>query len=544
MNNKEIARYFNRLGKIMELHDENPFKVRSYYNAYNVLRKVDKPFSEMKDEELSSIPGVGKAIFEKIKELIATGKLVTYHKYADITPSGVIEMMDVRGFGPKKIKVIWRELEIDTIGELLLACNENRLVSLKGFGIKTQESLKNQLQYFVDSQGKYLYGYIEDEALELVKQLAVAFPERKHRITGQLKQKDPIVDGIEIITTATEAEINSLATEEAGIKLIDGQYFTDDYPVKIFHSSDEDMVWDDFVLSSSEDFIDVFNGDPGNYEDEEALFEAHGLPYIIPELRVDAYIIDVAENGDLPELMNEEDIKGVIHSHTTYSDGIHSLEEMAKHAQSMGMQYLVNSDHSKAAFYANGLTEDRVIQQFEEIDLLNSKMKGFRIFKSIEADILNDGSMDYGDDFLTNFEVVIASIHSNLKMDEAKANSRLITAIENPHTHILGHPTGRLLLSREGYPIDHMKIIDACAANGTVIELNANPLRLDLDWTWIGYALEKGVMISINPDSHSKEQMAYMKYGVNVARKAGLTAEMCLNTKDLVEFATWIKGLN
>ena len=544
MTNKEIARYINKLGKIMELHDENPFKIRSYYSAYNVLRKIEKPLAEMSEDELSSIPGVGKAISSKILELNATGKLTTFEKYADITPDGIIEMLGVRGFGPKKIKVVWRELGIESIGELLYACNENRLISLKGFGAKTQESLKNQLQYFIDSQGKYLYGYIEDEALSLLHNLKKQFPNHKHEITGGLKQKNPIVPGIEIISTIKSDDLTTDILKDLQLEINEEQYYFGEYPVYLYFTKSEDFVWDSFIQSSSEGFIDAFQGQPGSYIDEKSLFDAHDLPYIIPELREDPFIIDIAENGDLPNVIDYLDLKGVIHSHSTYSDGVHSLKEMSEHSILLGLQYLVNSDHSKAAFYANGLTEDIVLKQFEEIDELNSKNHNFRIFKGIEADILSDGSMDYGNDFLKNFEVVIASIHSNLKMDEDKANRRLIAAIENPHTHILGHPTGRLLLSREGYPIDHMKIIDACAANNMVIELNANPLRLDLDWTWIGYALEREVMISINPDSHSKHQIEFMKFGVNVARKAGLTQDMCLNAMDLSQFQNWIDSLN
>ncbi|NNF33211.1 MAG: DNA polymerase/3'-5' exonuclease PolX [Saprospiraceae bacterium] len=542
MTNKEIARYFNKLGKIMDLHDENPFKTRSYYNAYNTLRKVEKPFAEMESDELINIKGVGKAIYAKINELIETGELETYNKYADVTPQGVIEMLKVRGFGPKKIKTIWRDLGIETIGELLYACNENRLIELKGFGAKTQESLKQQLQYFIDSQGKYLYAYIEDEAMALLQSLKSHFPDGQHELCGALRQKDPIIEGIEILTTVSEDELKSKA-EEMSLKSLENKWFIDDYPVHFIHTNEDDFVWQLFLYSSSEEFIDALGAEYDQYENEEAIFEDLGLPYIIPELRHNADIIDLADQGALDEVIDVKDIKGLVHSHTTWSDGVHTLKEMADHAQKLGMEYLVNSDHSKAAFYANGLDEDRVWAQFEEIDQLNEGYDGFRIFKSIEADILNDGSMDYGTDFLSHFDLVIASIHSNLKMDEEKANQRLITAIENPNTHILGHPTGRLLLSREGYPIDHMKIIDACAANGMVIELNSNPLRLDLDWTWIGYALEKGVMISINPDSHSKEQIEYIKYGVYVARKARLTPDMCLNTKDLEEFSQWVKGL-
>lgn len=236
----------------------------------------------------------------------------------------------------------------------------------------------------------------------------------------------------------------------------------------------------------------------------------------------------------MPILIEETDIKGVIHSHTTYSDGLHTLREMAEYSKSLGFEYIVITDHSKSAFYANGLKPERVLAQMEEIDALNAELAPFKIYKGIESDILGDGSLDYEEDILKQFDVIIASVHSNLKMDKEKATTRLINAIKNPYTTILGHPTGRLLLSREGYPIDHMAIIDACAEHQVAIELNANPYRLDLDYEWIPYAMEKGVKISINPDAHSKEGIHDIRYGVLAARKGGLTKEMCFNAADVM----------
>ena len=249
----------------------------------------------------------------------------------------------------------------------------------------------------------------------------------------------------------------------------------------------------------------------------------------------------MARKGALPELINPTDIQGVIHSHTTYSDGINSLTEMAEAARAAGYSYIGITDHSKAAFYANGLSVERVLEQMAEIDQLNTQWDDFRILKGIESDILADGSLDYEEDILQRFDFVIASVHSNLRMDEAKATARLLAAIENPYTHILGHPTGRLLLSRPGYPIDHRKVIDACAANQVAIELNASPYRLDLDWTWIPYALEKGVLISINPDAHSIAGIQDIYFGTLAARKGGLTAERCLNARPADEFLAALK---
>jgi DNA polymerase (family X) len=278
----------------------------------------------------------------------------------------------------------------------------------------------------------------------------------------------------------------------------------------------------------------LFSGD--QFENEEALFKAFGIEPVPPFLR-DLWL----PGGNMPEnLITQEDIKGIIHSHSQWSDGTHTLKEMALAARQAGMEYLVISDHSKIAFYANGLSEERIEAQHKEIDHLNKELAPFRIFKSIEADILSDGSLDYREEILATFDLVIASVHSNLKMSEEKANARLIKAIENPYTRILGHMTGRLLLSRNGYPVDHEKIIDACAANQVVIELNAHPRRLDMDWRWIRKALDKGVLISIDPDAHSIEGYNDVKYGVLAAQKAGVKPKENLSSFTLSEFQDFL----
>jgi DNA polymerase (family 10) len=266
------------------------------------------------------------------------------------------------------------------------------------------------------------------------------------------------------------------------------------------------------------------------------IYTKAGLAWMQPELREGTLFIEKAEKNELPTLINWHDLKGTLHNHSTWSDGVNSIEEMALYCRdTLKLEYLGMCDHSKSAFYAKGLSIERVLQQHEEIDALNKKLDGFHIFKGIESDILYDGSLDYPEEILQKFDFIVASVHSILKMDEEKATSRLITAIENPYTTILGHPTGRLLLSRSGYPINYKKVIDACAANNVVIEINANPLRLDLDWRWHQYALDKGVMLSVNPDAHRIEGFTDMHYGILVARKGGLYKEMCMNAMPLAE---------
>ena len=543
MSNKEIARKFNLLGKVMELHDENPFKVRSYTSAYASLRKVSSPLVEMSEEELSEIKGVGKAIVGKIVELRDSGSMVTLQRYVDITPPGIFEMLQIRGFGPKKVKVIWNQLNITTPGELLMACQENRLVELKGFGMKTQKALQEQLEFYFASRGQVHYAYVIDEANELLVLLQDRFSQKLVELTGEIRRKMPIVNAIEILTTASEEEMEAFILELA--EEIPELLSYKGYAVEITQVEEAYFGMEQFEKSASKEFLEAADIEYEAYEEEESIFLEWDMAFVDPEYRESAMAVDQAKYGMLPDLITNEDMLGVVHNHSTYSDGLHTLKEMSDYTRDNGFQYLVMSDHSKAAFYSDGLKEDQVEAQWAEIDQINAYYDdGFRVYKGIEADILNDGSMDYGNDFLSQFEVVVASIHSQLNMDMEKANRRLIKAIENPHTHILGHMTGRLLLSRAGYPIDHGLIIDACAANGMIIELNANPQRLDMDWTWIPSALEKGVIISINPDAHVRESIHYMQFGVHVARKAGLTKEQCLNSKNADDFARWVASLS
>lgn len=541
MTNKEIANTFAKLGKIMELHDENPFKTRSYANAYLTIRNLPSPLVEMDAEEISQIRGVGKAISDKINELLSTGELQTLNKYLDITPPGVVEMMAIKGFGPKKLKVIWKELGVESPGELLYACNENRLVELKGFGTKTQDSVIKQINYFLDSKGKFLYASVADIAQELVDILSEELPDYRFEVTGEVRRKLPIINVIELITDfddSIEEELIAMGLEEL---TIDGEeFYYHSYPISFIQVAPEEFYGELVLSSSSEAFRVAIQKEIKQEADSEVqIFGSNKLQYVEPELREDPKHISLAKKNAIPTLINESDIKGVIHSHTTYSDGQNTLLQMATAAKEKGYEYILITDHSKAAFYANGLKEERVHQQLDEIDSLNLKMDNFEIFKGIESDILNNGDLDYEEDILKQFDVIIASVHSNLKMDEEKANKRLINAIENPYTKILGHPTGRLLLSREGYPIDHQKIIDACAANGVVLELNANPNRLDIDYTWIEYAIKKGVLISINPDAHSINGIDDIRWGVAAARKGGLTSDQCLNTIDSDAFKSW-----
>lgn len=549
MTNKEIGTAFRELGRLMELHGENPFKIRSYSNAYMTLRKLDTPVAELDETALSGIKGIGKAISGKIRELVDNGKMEALEKYREMTPEGLRDMLGISGFGPKKVRTVWKEMGVESVGELLYAVNENRLIEIKGFGIKTQEDLKKKLAYFKLSQGKFLYARLEASALAVRTELEKHFPDARVAWTGAFRRACPTLERIEILMGGvTSAEVaKKLTWPEITIKgtTIDAAT-AEEVPVRIYCCPLTEWGSKQFRYTATEEFMQAFLAaypevDFKGVAEEEAIFAKVGLPVLPPELREETWGLDLARENKIPTLIEATDVRGIIHSHTTYSDGIHTLREMAEHAQAQGYAYIGITDHSKAAFYANGLKPDRVLQQFQEIDALNAEFTDFRILKGIESDILADGSLDYEEELLQQFDFVIASVHSNLRMDEEKATQRLLTAIENPYTSILGHPTGRLLLARPGYPINHRRVIDACATYGVAIELNANPYRLDLDWTWIPYALEKGVLISINPDAHSREGISDIHYGTLAARKGGLTAAQCLNSGTAEEFLGRLK---
>ncbi|MBK8568011.1 MAG: DNA polymerase/3'-5' exonuclease PolX [Saprospiraceae bacterium] len=547
MTNKEIAKQFQYLAEIMELHEDNPFKIKTYQNNYLTIRKLPEPLSDMSVDDMGKIKGIGSSTVAAIQEMLASGTMQALTKFEEKTPPGVQEMLHIPGFGPKKIRVIWKELGVESIGELRYACNENRLVELKGFGEKTQADLRQKLDYFQKSQGKFLFAEIVAPAEELLQALNLALPTAKISLTGAIRRKSNIVERVELIIAGGE-DISQIFENELLVKT--GQqeavifaHTKDGIPVTIYPCQPEEFGSKLFRYSAAEAFMNAFlekhaGIDFKGLATEAAVFEKAELPYIAPELREQAWGME----ADSESLIAVKDVRGVVHAHSTWSDGLHSLRQMAEHTKSLGYAYLGITDHSKSAFYANGLKEDRIVQQWHEIDLLNQEFAPFRIFKGIESDILNDGSLDYADDLLAGFDFIIASVHSNLRMDEEKATQRLLRAIENKFTTILGHPTGRLLLSRQGYPIDHQKIIDACAANGVAIELNANPHRLDLDWTWIPYALNKHVPISINPDAHSTGGIDDIKFGVYSARKGGLTSKNCLTSMELTDFEQFISA--
>ncbi|MFM9028996.1 MAG: DNA polymerase/3'-5' exonuclease PolX, partial [Bacteroidota bacterium] len=386
---------------------------------------------------------------------------------------------------------------------------------------------------------------VELEATRLLQYLEEKQVAEKISFTGSLRRKCEVLESGELIATDEQWDhlsqhISDYLEGQAEVKSTEDRLrflSNEGIPVEIIKASRERFEEILFHTTASQQHLDWLktNRPEATWTgtNETAIYASVGLPYLEPEFREGMFEDRWLQKGVLPIAVEYVDLKGTLHNHSTYSDGMHTLEEMANYCKSMGFDYLGICDHSQSAFYANGLKPDRILKQHEEIDRLNARLAPFHIFKGIESDILIDGSLDYADDVLASFDFIVASIHSVLRMDKEKATNRIIKAVEHPRTTILGHPTGRLLLAREGYPLDMEKVIDACAANGVVMELNANPYRLDLDWRYIPYALEKGVMISINPDAHRKEGYHDMHYGVCVARKGGLEKQMTFNCFDL-----------
>ena len=551
IDNDYIADQFSLLAKLMDIHGENSFKTKSYSVAAFTLEKLPQPIREIPPEKITSIKGIGDAIGKKIQQILHTGELPLLREYIGKTPPGVIEMLRIKGLGPKKIATIWKEMEVESIGELLYACQENRLLLYKGFGEKTQENVRATIEFFLKSQGSHLFAEIEAYALAMQTLLQKNFPAEKLALTGDFRRQLEIIDLLQWVTTITPATLRTFF-ETQGYKTEDAEgtapsHFkgSEGIALQFIHSTPEAFISTLLTTSCSGEFLEAWKEttqwDPNHpYTSEEEIFSAAKIHYIPAGRREQRKILETAAANPLPDPIQTGDIRAIIHSHSDWSDGTNTLEEMAKACIKKGYEYLVISDHSKSAFYANGLKEDRIREQHAQIDELNRQLAPFVIFKSIECDILNDGTLDYSEDILASFDLVITSVHSNLKMSEEKAMLRLLGAIRNPYTTILGHMTGRLLLSRPGYPVDHKKIIEACAENKVVIELNAHPRRLDMDWRWIDYALEKGVLISIDPDAHSTEGYDHVKYGVLAAQKAGVTAKQNLSSFTLTQFREFL----
>ena len=558
MENSDIAEVLEETAKLMELHGENPFKIRSYQRAALQIDRLKEQLSSMSNTQVEAVEGIGQSMAQKIAGLLQNGSLDDLEELRKKTPDGVQRMLKIKGLGPKKVGALWKELQIESTGELLYACNENRLIELKGFGAKTQDQIRKTLEFASRQEGLFHFATAE-KAVNLM--LETFFPKGipdPFAFTGAFRRKCEVVPSVDILITDDirprwlEALQNPSASyphtsedENNTIRISSPEGI----PIHIQNCGSSDFTLESWLRSGAKLHTDACLAHSGKTLDalsgvrtEHEIYSRMNLPYIEPEWREGIAEVQRAADGTLPDrLVNDSDLKGILHCHTTYSDGKHTLEEMAMACRDAGYTYFGVCDHSKSAFYAGGLSIEKVQAQQAEIRKLNEKLAPFRILSGIESDILADGSLDYPDEILATFDFVVASVHSGLRMDREKATERILKAIQNPFTTILGHPTGRLLLSREGYPLDYERIFEACAKHKVVVELNAHPYRLDLDWRFISSAVEKGLMISINPDAHSTAGLHDMRYGVLVARKGFLQPENTFNAMTTVQLLAWIQ---
>ena len=533
----------------MDIHGENSFKSKSYSSAAFTIEKLPQEISSLSQDQIFKLKGIGESVGGKVMEIINTGEFQQLKEYLTKTPEGILEMMNIKGLGPKKIFTIWKEMNIDSIAELQKACEENRIADKKGFGEKTQQNILNSIQFQQQNAGKYLYARADAFALAFTDRLKNKFPKEMIEITGGFRRQLEVVDSLDWVTTISSEKLQSylindqisLVSDRDGMLILSAE---NTLLLRFFTTTEQDFYQTLFDTSCSEEFLNAWKGNDKNKKpvnSEEEIFKGAGINYLPPYLRETSTILKKAASIKVDDIVETNSIKGLIHCHSNWSDGGHTIEDMAKELISLGFEYMVISDHSKAAFYANGLTEERIKEQHRYVDELNKKLKPFKIFKSIECDILNDGSLDYENKILATFDLVITSIHSNQDMDEEKAMKRLLGAITNPYTTILGHMTGRLLLRRKGYPVNHRQIIEACAENHVVIEINASPNRLDMDWRYIDYAIEKDLMLSIDPDAHTLDEFHNIKYGVLVAQKGGLPEKKNLSSYSLKEFEAFLE---
>ncbi len=570
MDKHDLARIFNEIGLLLELKGENPFKSRAYYNAARTVENLAEELTKIINEgRLNELPGFGEALTKKVKEWSRTGTIEYYENLKNTIPPGLLELLRVPGLGAKKINTIYQTLGVTSLEMLEEACSQNRLAALPGFGVKTQAKICVGIQFIKDHRGQFLLTEIWPEAIRLKEEIE-SFPGvLTVEIAGSLRRFKEVVKDVDLVVAANEPEkvikqfINLTSVDQViasgptkGSVLLKNGILVDlrvvyprEFPHALQHfsgSKEHNSALRHYAkeIGYKVNEYGLFKDQeptPIHCENETEIYEKLGLRYIQPELREDLGEIEAAVNGQLPELVGPESIKGIFHVHTNYSDGVNSLREMVEAALSRGYQYLGIADHSWTAVYAGGLTEEAIIKQFQEIEELNREYTDFKIFKGIEADILPSGELDYSPSILARFDFVIGSVHSQFRMNKEEMTARILKALANPFLTMLGHPTGRILLERPGYEVNLDAIIAQAASNRVIIEFNANPYRLDLDWRWCRKAKDLGVKIAVNPDAHSTGELDLVKSGLAVARKGWLERGDLFNTLEAEAVAEYFK---
>jgi DNA polymerase (family 10) len=553
VDNYEIATLLQLTANLITLHGGDEFRAKAFGNAANTIEKLETDINNIALKDLEQ--QVSAKMAAKIMGLVQNGELAELEELKAQTPEGVFGLLKVKGLGPKKVAKLWKELDIDSVDKLKNFAQSGELVKVKGWG----ENSVNELLASFEKADTYKGKLRTDEAQEFSAVILAAIEQldfvKKAAIVGDVALQREVAHSLAFLI-ATDEFVN-LETKFSDFDWLGIDFNTSNpFSLKGIHTPSlaqieihqclvPEFVGKQFALSASERHLAQVgtNGiklkvalSKQDYTADSQIYSAAGLPYIIPEMREGISEFEWAAKNKIEDLITYQDLKGPLHNHSKYSDGSHSLPEIVAFCKQQGWKYLGIADHSQSGhFYNNGMKVPSVYKQWEEIEAINKQEPEFTIIKGIESDILTDGSLDYAPEVLNGFEYVVASIHNGMKMDIVKATERLLIAINNPYTSIVGHLTGRLLLKREGYPVDHKTIIDECARLGVAIEINSHPWRLDMDWRWLGYAAEQGVMISINPDAHEMPEFLLMKYGVQLARKAGLLKHQILNTKSTTE---------
>ena len=575
MNKDEIADVFENIARLLELKGENPFKVRAYTHAARALETLSDPLETLiAEDRLTAVDGIGKATGEKIAELSTHGRLDYYDNLREEFPPDILTLFDIQGLGAKKIKVLWDALKVHSVTNLERACKDGSVAGLPGFGEKTAANILKGIEHMRSHAGEFRFGDVAQIAEGLLEDLRGHPDVNLAQIAGSFRRKKEIVRDLDFIVStkqpeavmafftahplvenvlahgATKSSVILKSGIQCDLRAVTGPEFP--FALNYFTGSKEHNVrmrsralsrgWslNEYRFSAAEG-RELQQPLPEIHEEAD-IYRALDLDPVEPELREDRGEIDAAEKHKLPHLIEWSNLRGTFHNHTTASDGRATLEDMVAAAKELGLEYLGIADHSKASFQANGLDETRLAAQVARIAELNAADSEFRIFAGTECDILKDGTLDFPDEVLATLDYVVASVHSSFTMPEAEMTKRIIRAMENPHVTMLGHLTGRLLLSREPYQVNIPAILDAAAATGTIIELNANPRRLDMDWRWWPLAREKGVKCAINPDAHSTAGLQDLIFGLGIARKGWLTKNDVINTLPLTRIESVLKA--
>ena len=570
VDRRDVARVLEDIAAMLRLKGSNPFKVKAYESGARAILAFPGNLQEaVASRELLKVPGIGPSLFANIETLVTTGSLPYHEELRARFPPGLRDCLRIPGLGASRVKQLHDAVGIDSIESLEKICLEGKLAGIKGFGPRSAERILKGIAMLRATAGLHRYTSARRRADEVLDALKAAGLAQSLRIAGSLRRRKEIVRDLDFVASSSRPEALGAAFRElpwVSEVVADGPTktsvrFADGLAADLRVVSEEDFPAALQYFTGSQEHNTLLRGrakkmglklnEYGLFRagppekrvaaaSEAEIYRALGLDYIEPELREGLGEIEAAERGELPRLVSESDLKGVIHVHTTESDGRDTLEVMLAAARDAGYSYAAITDHSKTAGYAGGLSEERVLAQREEIRAVERRMPGFRIFHGSEADILADGSIDYGDEFLANFDLVVASVHSRFGLPRAEQTARLVAAVSNPRVAVLGHPTGRLLLSREGLDVEVEAVIDAAARSGCALEINGSPERLDLDWRHCRRAVEKGVLFSIDPDAHSTREYAYVSLAVGIARKGWVTPDRTLNARTADELEAWL----